>query len=220
MKNHMPNDIFVQIQDHLRKKAVDAEDGWEAGEDEEDTLTGHLGAMLQRRWTVRRVIKGRTWAWRVRYRKFRSKGKNALESTSGADGIIQVELEDSSMEEKFYKGLLFQAKKEGRVDGLATQTRKMEELQPAGSAIIVFGPDGYRGLKSQNYKENGKTELDQAPPLSEFLSDHFLICNVGIVGMYFDPDKKILIVPSEPGPRFLHYQIEHRITIQVRVSDT
>ena len=42
IKGQLPNDVITQIQAHLKEKSLEGEKGWDAGEDEEDTLTGDL----------------------------------------------------------------------------------------------------------------------------------------------------------------------------------
>src|SRR2546426_834811 len=95
-------------------RARTAVEGWEDGSEDEDTLTGDLGATLRtRRSTV--TANGQTWVWRVRYKKFRGRGHRALERATGADGIFQIEV--TTGDQKHFKGVLFQAKKVGTTDG-------------------------------------------------------------------------------------------------------
>ena len=90
IKGQLPNDVITQIQAHLKEKSLEGEKGWDAGEDEEDTLTGDfLGCLRTSEWrvsTARRV----TWKWKIAYKKFGSKAGKAPEKHLGADGIIQI----------------------------------------------------------------------------------------------------------------------------------
>lgn len=57
--------------------------------EDEDTFTGHVGALLgcAERQTD---VSGQTWRWRIEYSKFRGRGRDASETFLGADGIFEV----------------------------------------------------------------------------------------------------------------------------------
>lgn len=111
IRQYLPDIIYTAIQSHLREGANSAERGWESGNDEEDTLTGDLGANLRRHWSNPVSINGHEWKWQVTYKKFRGRGPNALENLCGEDGIFQIEVENTETLEITGKGLPFQAKK-------------------------------------------------------------------------------------------------------------
>ena len=92
MQDVIPKGVFGAIQNHLRNRIAHAEQGWEAGEEEEDTLTGDLGGSLRTGGWIRSIQDDIPWHWRVTYKKFRGRGVNALESETGADGIFQIEV--------------------------------------------------------------------------------------------------------------------------------
>jgi hypothetical protein len=64
----------------------------ESGQEDEDTLTGHVGFALRTRQPKRVVVNrdGRreTWTWAMGYHKVRGRGPNATERRVGADGIF------------------------------------------------------------------------------------------------------------------------------------
>lgn len=78
MHDVLPDNVYEQIEEHLILMGDEAEEGWDAGNDEEDTLTGHLGAKLQTRWSPTTRSDGRLWKWKVSYKKFRGRGPKAL----------------------------------------------------------------------------------------------------------------------------------------------
>ena len=111
MKDILPALIYGLIEAHIAERAQHAQEGWEGGSDDEDTLTGDLGATFRTPWSSPIRTNGDTWSWRMRYKKFRGHGPGAVEKKSGADGILQVEVTRGS--EVQFKGLLFQAKRSG-----------------------------------------------------------------------------------------------------------
>ena len=149
MRDVLPETIYAAIREHLIEGARRAREGWEDGSDDEDTLTGDFGAMLRTPWTSPIVVSGEIWSWRVRYKKFRGRGRGAFERRSGADGIFQIEVTRGDL--KDFKGLLFQAKKAGSPDGqLASQVERMEGLSAGSTAVIEYGPRGYRAVAGRS----------------------------------------------------------------------
>ena len=214
MKDVLPEPIYAAISNHLIERARKATDGWEGGSDEEDTLTGDLGGTLRTDWSPVLRENGAAWRWRVSYKKFRGRGPGAFEKESGADGIFQIEV--SRGLEKYFKGLLFQAKKVGNLDGeLVSQIERIEQLAAGGSAVIEFGPVTYRAVSGSNYLQGRKNSHEQPAdyfqPLSEFLSNAFLPCISGLRGLYYDAVRELLVLPNGVAHRI---SVRHRINIE------
>jgi hypothetical protein len=110
MRTLIPSAVFNSIQQHFRRAGEGAASGWERNSEEEDSLTVDLGRVLCTHSPVVINVNGQPWRWRVSYKKFRGRGPNPSENEIGADGIIQVEV--TLRDETFFKGVLFQAKKE------------------------------------------------------------------------------------------------------------
>lgn len=218
MREFIPPKTFESIQGHLRDSAARAVDGWEAGDDEEDTLTGHLGATLQTTWSTPFSEAGSEWRWRVRYKKFRGRGPGAFEKSSGADGIFQVEVDSGGV--LTYKGLLFQAKKRDSYDHakLSDQARKMRNLVPNGSAVIEYGPTAFHAVTSEEYLRQ-VTPQSPAPlrytELGKFLADRFLECKTGRRSLYYDAGRGVLITPDGEG-RVVSIRQRIRVEVQAR----
>lgn len=214
MKEVLPEPIYAAISTHLIDRATKAPEGWEGGSDDEDSLTGDLGGMLRTEWSPLLQDNGDSWRWRVRYKKFRGRGPRAFEKQSGADGIFQIEV--SRGLEKHFKGLLFQAKKVGNLDGeLVSQVEHMEQLAEGGSAIVEFGPGTYRAVSSVDYLKGRSTPSDQQTvdfqTLPNFLANVFLPCTSGLRGMYFDAIRALLILPNGVAHQI---SVRHRISIE------
>ena len=219
MQNQMPSQVFAAIQNHLRTASELGEHGWEAGEDEEDTLTGHyLGKLQTDHWKVFFTPVGR-WRWRVIYKKFASKSLDAPEKHLGADGIVQIEIEDVRRRELQYKGLLFQAKKRGKYQKkqLLKQAKQMEEIVPGGSAVFEYGPRQYFGIEAEIVLGHKRLEdsNDEATRLGDFLADKFMPCTVGRRGLHYTG--RALLVPEETNSvARIRKKLKHRLTILVQ----
>jgi len=219
MQDHLPAYVFQAIQQHLRTASLAGEKGWHAGKDEEDTLTGHYLSKLQTdEWQVV-SIEGVEWRWKFNYKKFASKGTDAPEKHLGADGIIQIELQDMRQRTSRYKGLLFQAKKLGGYSKstLVEQVEKMEGIAPGISAVFEYGPHQFLGIPSRHYIGDQKllAENDGPSRLGDFLADQFLPCRVGLRGLYYIA--KSLIVPDKTeGVIRVRGLLGHRLNILVR----
>ena len=223
MRDVIPDRVFRRIQAHLGNRITHAERGWEAGEQEEDTLTGDLGGSLRTDGWIETTQDGIPWRWRVTYKKFRGKGPDALESRIGADGIFQVEVYPYGEPMLIPKGVIFQAKKyrgSSLID-LVEQVKEMEEFAPGGSAVFEFGPEGYRGASGGDILATREATPGRIPhpgeSLGRYLADQFLPCQSGLRGMYYDAVRKNLIVPlpGQRGVKIVHVALAHRIAVQV-----
>lgn len=223
MRDVLPSNVFVELQDHLRSASLRGEQGWLSGKDEEDTLTGDLGGSLRRDWQQLQDVDGRTWRWRMTYTKFRGRGKDAEEKLIGADGIIQIEVEDLQDRGIQAKGLLFQAKKTGnkRKQTLIEQVRKMESIAPHGAAVFEYGSNQYSASDARLYIGDSPSTLGNAVTerLGDYLADRFLPCDVGTRGMYYDAVRTTLFVPNATeGVRLVRVKLGHRFRIEVETE--
>ena len=221
MKDILPDEVISDISEHLIDGCAHGEEGWESGEDEEDTLTGDLGGSLRRKWTTVSTQSG-DWKWRMTYKKFRGRGKGAEEKHIGADGIVEIEIEKANGEGET-KGILFQSKKvtsKGK-EKLLEQLRDMEELVPKGSALIEFGPKEYKGFESTEVitadGKIGTIDNNGNNRLGSFLAEKFLPCEVGARGLYYEAPRKTLIIPNQTkGFTRIKAKLKHRFRIEVK----
>jgi hypothetical protein len=215
MRDIIPDQVFQSIQDHLIRVGGSAHSGWSSGKSEEDTLTGDFCGRLRTEWQGS-AANGHPWMWRVRYTKFRGRGKNPFEKRSGADGIVQVEV-TLAPGVKIYKGLLFQAKKNllGFNAKTVGQVRTMEEIAPGGSALFLYTPDEYRAISGTTYLE--RSDAVELPSLGDFLGKGFLPCKNGLRGMYYDAIRDLLLVPTgDRDVRAIPVELQHRVLIEAR----
>jgi hypothetical protein len=222
LRELIPVPVYESIQNHLRTVASSAPTGWERNRAEEDSLTGDLGRALSTRRSVLVNANGEDWRWSVTYKKFRGRGRDAFEKSSGADGIIQIET--AVRDATFFKGVLFQAKKgQGlRNEKLKEQLRAIEGLAPGGSAVISFGPNGYFGIRGTDYL-NPDTMLvgsmiRRMSPLASFF-DGFLECSSGLRDLYYDAVRERLLLPTLDGHvKAVSLEVRHRIKIDIASS--
>ncbi len=215
----IPGPVFHAVQEHLLRAANRGEEGWEGGSEEEDTLTGDLCGQLRTGWKRPVTVNGERWRWRVQYKKFRGRGRGALEKPIGADGIVQVEVHRPPIRVTVYKGVLFQAKK-GRIGhgkGLIEQVRRMENIAPRSSTIFEYRPDGYRAVAGVRYLASVESGLapNQLESLGPFLAETFLPCKIGIRGVYYDAVREKLFVPAAEEVRAIDFTIRNRLSIEV-----
>lgn len=223
MQDVIPKGVFREIQAHLRKRMIHAEKGWDAGADEEDTLTGDLGGSLRTDGWIESSKSDESWYWRIHYKKFRGRGDDAPEKETGADGIFQIEAHPGDDTLIVSKGVLFQAKKyRGSSRGdMIGQVNKMERIAPGGSAVFEYGPDGYHGASGRDILSKRDLHPHQIPhpegALGDYLADRFLPCESGLRGMYYDAVRENLVVPlAQGGVKLLRVSLRHRISVDVR----
>lgn len=217
MKNKISKPVFEAIQELLRKGCARGEKGWESGADEEDTLTGDLcGALRTDGWITLSDDNGKLWKFRVTYKKFRGRGKDAEEKFFGSDGIIEIQIENVTNRIKVGKGLLFQAKKrsDSRRSKLQEQARAMEQIVSNGSAIFEYGPEKYFGFDSSQILSDstavGKIQL------GDYLAEQFLPCYSGKLGMFYDANNRSIVYPDGSGSIVRKFAIvNHRLRIEV-----
>ena len=223
MRDVIPDEVFEQIASHIRGGVQHAEQGYDAGSSEEDTITGDLGSSLRTSGSHSLQVGRSQYKWKISYKKFLSKSKRSVEKKLGADGIFQIEYEDSPTGQRFTKGLLFQAKNQWKSSDpkLARQAADMERLLPGGAAVFSYGPRGYLACNaSQAVAAEGKPSLVQVGELislGEYLVGRFLECRSGTRGAYYDAERSILVVPSTSDE---FYQQEFFAATRFRIEVT
>lgn len=201
MRDVIPDNVFDEIAIHIREGIEHAEQGYDAGSSEEDTITGDLGSSLRTNRTHSLQARGSQYRWMLSYKKFLSKSKRSVEKRLGADGIFQIEYQDAATGIFVTKGLLFQAKNRWtRKDPkLASQAADMEKLLPGGAAVFSYGPLGYKACNAASavtaQGEPSQVKDGELISLGDFLIGRFMECRSGTRGAYYDAERTILVVP-------------------------
>jgi hypothetical protein len=180
---YIPQPVLHAIATHIEQAIPRAVDGYLSAHEDEDTLTGHLGATLRTN-THTIIVQDQEqgsgeWKWRIDYTKFRGRGAHAAENYLGADGIFELKLLRGATEQT--KSLLFQAKKEWRSDPtLLKQAIRLTTWREA-AFILNYTPQNFEAIRLDDAiaSRGDRSAVKQATPLSSFLSEQFLPCLVG-----------------------------------------
>lgn len=186
----IPKPVVGAIKEHLVDAVERSRDGFWSAHEDEDTLTGHLGALLrisnQKVFVEDVEIPAGTWTWGIDYFKFRGRGPKATESLIGADGIFEIKVQSFNRIEK--KSLLFQAKTKGVADrDLVVQCARLSTWREA-ACVVNYSPDGISALpidEALRLSRGAAGRLEGAD-LAAFLGDQFLPCLIGDTNLEYD----------------------------------
>jgi ribosomal small subunit protein bTHX len=114
------------------------------------------------------------WKWKITVDPI---GSTKLETISGADGIISVNVENNGIVKN--KSIIFQAKKENnnKTKGLERQIKDMKKFLPGGNMLIFYSKDGCFGQTVGKGRETEKIDF------ADYISDVFLKCANGCLGV-------------------------------------
>ncbi len=218
---YIPEEVKQDIQRHLSEKYPIALEGFRSANEDEDTLTGDLGATLRIK-NQKVFIKSSQdempgdWTWSIDYHKFRGRGPGATEKKLGADGVFELSLKVGSRVEK--KSLLFQSKINWTNDpNLLNETIKLTTWREA-AFILNFTPSEFEAIDIDSIiasrgKRNdsiGFTRLDK------FIGTNFLDCIVGDVDLKYDAVSRKLIWRTIEGQIVAtKFSVPHKIAIQI-----
>ena len=209
-------DIKTRLQGQIEKTLAE----FESAEEDEDVLTGHLGANLTTHARQVWVSEGeRTgyWTWSLKYRKFRGRGAGATEKKLGADGIFEVLLNDSGRVQS--KSMLFQSKMAGPGGArqLAEQCAKLSTWREA-AAVFSYATSGFEAMTLDAVLgARGDLRNAKGLPLDEFLANVFVKCVVGDTDLRYVSDHKMLTWIDNNSQRVAtRFTVRHRFKIGVK----
>jgi hypothetical protein len=216
----LPGTVLDSIEKHAQRAVSRTLDSFESADEDEDTMTGHFGALLQTPRAVRVPVAdlemNGTWRWSISYTKFRGRGPKATEAFTGADGILELHV--SVRGEGFRKSALFQAKMHGagRAD-LVEQALKLSTFREA-SFVIDYSQNGITTTTiDEVVKHRGLPPPGERVDFATFFRSSFAECNVGDRDVLYDGSTKTLywrdmddnIVEAPFSPK-------HRLRLTVR----
>jgi hypothetical protein len=219
---YIPDEVQEAIRAHLRDAVAAARDEFFSSSEDEDSLTGHLGALLMTRGTqavyaeTNAEIPG-VWRWRITYNKFRGRGPGATERFVGADGIIELSL-DWGGDQPQSKTMLFQAKiGDDDRQGLTAQALKLSTWREA-AAIFKYGVDAFSGYTvDEVLAAGGALRADRGRDLDSYLSDLFVPCHVGDDELQYDARRRLLSWRTlDQELVSARFALNHRIRMQVQ----
>jgi len=215
---NIPDEVRNAIDLHVRERLAEVESRyWSAAEDE-DTFTGHLGALLG---TSERTVvaNDRVWRWSIEYAKFRGRGKDATETALGADGIFEIRVHGVEVDGQ--KSLLFQAKMGPPGGAHAIEQALMMSNWREASVFLAYNDDGIR-VHSIDTVLRGQAVAGQSTGVRfpEFFAGSFLACKVGDSDLRYDAKARTLHWRDEKKHRVaIRFPIPNRIRVSIKSPD-
>ena len=207
----LPEQVLALIAQQYRAGVEEAEDGFNDLCGDEDSLTGGLGQ------EIRHQVRGSAgrFAWSTSVKKLRGRGAGAPENRLGADGIIELQIEDCDGEVIYKKAVLFQAKKDwARKDKLLlAQIGKMEDAAPNG-IVVNYTDAGYFAYSAsavRNAEGSPAMLQDARRSLADMLANDFLECRRGSPNVYYDAARERIVTFSVDGISERRFSINRRV---------
>lgn len=207
---HIPEPVRLAIEAHVRERLSEVDKRyWSAAEDE-DTYTGHLGALLGS--SERKVlVNGQPWYWSIEYTKFRGRGKDATEKVIGADGIFEIRVRGIEVEGR--KSLLFQSKmgtpvgSEARIQALALSNWR------EAAVFLSYQPEGIKAFSIDEIIGDGTAS---GTTFDDFFLGSYLACRAGDSDLLYDAKARTLQWRDEQGLRVaVRFPIPRRLRVQI-----
>src|SRR5438128_2509012 len=141
----LPEQVLRSIRDHVIHIQAQFKTFYESASEDEDTLTGDFLGHLRSTQTVTTDNPeiGRTWVWKIRYTKLRGRGPKPTENIIGADGILELEVDQQGDIQR--KAALFQAKMGSSNQSLVEQLSKLLTWREA-AFVLKYSSEGCVGL--------------------------------------------------------------------------
>lgn len=218
----IPDAVKDSISSHLHASHAKAVEGYLSGNEDEDTLTGDLGASVrignQRVYVPEGQEVSGTWTWSITYYKFRGRGNKATENYLGADGIFELSINWSAGQEQ-KKCLLFQAKNQWRDTdrSLLEQCVKLSTWREA-AFLLNYSPINYEVFFIDDVIRAGgsRTQITESVSLGDFLSRFFLECLIGDTDLRYDATARKLRWIALNGEMVeTKFSIGHRFSINI-----
>ena len=217
---YVPERVRADMRERMESRIVKTISEFESASEDEDVLTGHLGANLTthaRQVYVPSPELPGYWTWSLRHRKFRGRGPGATEKKLGADGVIELTLDSPSGSRS--KSMLFQSKMEGSsgARGLVEQCAKLSTWREA-AAVFSYGKHGFQALTlDATLAAKGDLVRAKGAALSEFLAETFVGCEVGDTELRYHVEEKMLTwIDAERRRVAARFAVKHRIKINVK----
>jgi len=196
-------------------------DGFMSANEDEDTMTGQLGATLRSGSQTVIVendeING-PWKWSIDYTKFRGRGKDATENHVGADGIFELSLDQYGR--KTSKSLLFQAKMDWSSDKNLLQQAVQLSTWREASIFINYTETAVEALSIDEVLRSGgvRARAKGIISLGEALADYFIQCKIGDTELAYDPVTRMLRWRSAKEGNFVavRFSIPHRLRLKIK----
>lgn len=218
----IPDEVKDSISRHLYAGTARAVEGYLSGNEDEDTLTGDMGACLRigtQRVKVENVEIGGNWTWSLTYHKLRGRGRRASESFVGADGLFELSIKWNEQNEQ-KKSILFQAKNAwiGSDKSLLQQSIKLSTWREA-AFVLNYTPTDYEAFSIDEVLRTraSRSQIEDTVSLGSLLSRDFLDCLIGDTDLRYDAKSRKLIWRAANGEMVeTKFSIPHRFSVTVK----
>ena len=214
---YLPREVVDSIRKHLDRAVEESRATFESAAEDEDTMTGHLGAHIKHP-PERVLVDGTTWSWSITYRKLRGRGPAAAEKLTGADGIFDLVV-DRGGSQSVRKSALFQAKMFGEGGRhLLEQAVKLSTWREA-AFIMDYSPERFTALTiSAVLAAQGRSiPITQRTDLATFIVDEFISCNIGDRDLTYDGSSKRLYWRDIDAKYVtVPFVVRHRLKVDVK----
>jgi len=188
---NLPVEVASAIGDRVRAAEIAAIADFPQTSKDEDSIVESFGTRLRCRQRFVDVSssnvyeRGGQWRWSISHKRFRGRGRGAMEKHIGADVIIQLIVHDPYRYRK--KSLLVQAKKNWTVDAkVFEQAARLVTWREAAS-VINLTANRFEGFAIDDViREKGKRPAS-FKPLSDFLISQFIKGELGDDTIEYDP---------------------------------
>lgn len=223
---YIPQEVIKAISEHIKNAVPRAEEGYWSANEDEDVLTGHLGACLKIGNQKVQVVEKQSerlgnWTWSLDYYKFRGRGKNATENILGADGLFELKLQLGYRTET--KSLLFQAKKDWDSDqSLVSQCIKLSTWREA-AFVLNYTPNSFEAFSiDEVLRSRGtRSQISVSNQLRDFLAGDFLECLVGDTDLSYNPKARKLVWRAISGEIVATvFEVKHRLRVNISAPTT
>ena len=220
----LPSEVLVEIGSQYVSAVKAAVQQYENYRGDEDSVTGALGGTFDHIVRGQFIIENRRYTWSTKTKKMRGRGHKAPEKLYGADGIMEIEVNDAMGNSLARKLVPFQSKKEGRTDreSLANQARRLAQF-PGDGLIVVYGPRKYVAMRASTVAEyrgvlHGIPQ-EEVHTLGDVLAGDFLTCRIGSSSLYYDTStERILAVIDELTIHPVHFRVQSRTRTTINVK--
>lgn len=217
---YIPEEVLKSITEHIETSIPRAVAGFMSANEEEDTMTGHLGGCLRTGVHIVEVSNSEIdgpWKWSIEYNKFRGRGKDANERFIGADGIIELSLDSFGRKET--KSLLFQAKVDWRTDRSLLQQAVLLSTWREASIFINYTETAIEALSIDSVlRSRGiRSNANEVISLADALTKYFIKCKIGSTDLAYDAIARQLRWRATNGVIVAtQFSIPHRLRVKVK----
>jgi hypothetical protein len=205
------------LSDHYREGVAAAVRGHAEHATDGEAVTEALGRALVGQGEIT-LGDGRTVRWATRYRRLRGRGHGPPERNLGAEGLVEVEMEDEEAD-RSRKSLPFQAwiGAPGHGDPLVRGQASRLSAFPGGGVVVNCRPTGYVAVDAGVVAAGGARPDDEVD-LADALGRDFIGCRRGSTLYLFEPSLGGVLFVHGSFVTVRRWSPRHRVRTTLRVA--